>query len=114
MIDIHCHILPGIDDGPSDSDESVEMARIAAGDGITKIVATPHIKNTLHPVSVIKTGIERLNSRLTEQGIPVEIVPGADVNRCIPAGRIYHKRYTIHPGGVSSQSSPEQYERGPL
>ena len=43
MIDIHCHILPGLDDGAQSLDEAVEMARIAEKDGIEKIVATPHL-----------------------------------------------------------------------
>lgn len=42
MIDIHCHILPGLDDGSPNLDESIEMARLAAGDGTTDIVASPH------------------------------------------------------------------------
>lgn len=42
MIDIHCHPLPEIDDGPDSFDEAVEMCRIAANDGITHLVATPH------------------------------------------------------------------------
>jgi protein-tyrosine phosphatase len=80
VIDIHCHILPNIDDGPSDINESIEMARIAANDGITRIVATPHIKNTLHPVSTIKKNVEILNTQLFKLGIPVEILQGADVS----------------------------------
>ena len=47
MIDIHCHILPGIDDGPSDMNESIEMASVAAAAGITTIVATPHLKDRI-------------------------------------------------------------------
>jgi protein-tyrosine phosphatase len=42
MIDIHCHILPGLDDGPPTIEESLLMCRIAADDGITAVVATPH------------------------------------------------------------------------
>ena len=42
MVDIHCHILPGIDDGPKSWEMTGEMCRIAAQDGITHIVATPH------------------------------------------------------------------------
>lgn len=42
MVDIHCHILPGVDDGPKDWEVSAEMCRIAAADGVTHIVATPH------------------------------------------------------------------------
>lgn len=94
MIDIHCHILPGIDDGPSDIQESIEMARIAATDGIEKIVATPHIKNTLHPVSVIRDNIALLNKRLDELNISVEILQGADVNAMLDVSLL--KGYTIN------------------
>ena len=44
MIDIHCHILPGTDDGPETIEESLAMCRIAALDGIKVIVATPHFR----------------------------------------------------------------------
>ena len=42
MVDIHCHILPGLDDGPKALDESLQMAEAAIADGITHVVATPH------------------------------------------------------------------------
>lgn len=42
MVDLHCHILPGLDDGPSSMDESLAMAEMAVADGITRVVATPH------------------------------------------------------------------------
>ena len=42
MIDLHCHILPGLDDGPETIEESVEMAQAATAEGITHLVATPH------------------------------------------------------------------------
>jgi len=42
MIDVHCHILPGIDDGPESMETSIEMAEAAIADGITHVVATPH------------------------------------------------------------------------
>lgn len=48
MIDIHSHILPEVDDGPKSWDVSVEMCRIAAADGITHIVATPHSNDRYH------------------------------------------------------------------
>jgi len=94
VIDIHCHILPGIDDGPSDIQESIKMAEIAARDGITKIVATPHIKNTLHSVSSIKNSIARLNKRLGELAISVEILQGADVHAMLDISLL--KGYTIN------------------
>ena len=42
MVDLHCHILPGLDDGPDKIEESLEMAEMAIADGITHVVATPH------------------------------------------------------------------------
>jgi protein-tyrosine phosphatase len=94
VIDIHCHILPQIDDGPSNITESIEMAKIAAIDGITKIVATPHIKDTLHPVTFIKKSIAVLNSRLGEMGISIEILQGADVNAMLDISLL--KGYTLN------------------
>lgn len=45
MIDLHCHILPGIDDGAKNMEDSIDMAREAVSEGITHILATPHYKN---------------------------------------------------------------------
>jgi protein-tyrosine phosphatase len=45
MVDIHCHILPGLDDGPAGIEESLAMAEAAIADGITHVVATPHSSN---------------------------------------------------------------------
>jgi protein-tyrosine phosphatase len=94
VIDIHCHILPQIDDGPSNITESIEMAKIAAIDGITKIVATPHIKDTLHPVAKIERSVKVLNRSLTEMGIPIEIIKGADVNAMLDPSLL--NGYTIN------------------
>ncbi len=79
MIDLHCHILAAIDDGPEDISQSVEMARIARADGITTIVATPHVKNTILPATVIREKVATFNSRLAQENIPLAILPGADV-----------------------------------
>lgn len=94
MIDIHCHILPGIDDGPTDITESIEMARIAAADGITIIVATPHLKDRVNLAEKIISGVIKLNARLTELKIPVKILPGADVNVMVSLPSL--KDYTIN------------------
>ena len=48
MIDIHAHILSAIDDGPETIEESIEICKVAANDGIKKIVATPHSKNGVY------------------------------------------------------------------
>jgi protein-tyrosine phosphatase len=79
VIDIHCHILHGIDDGPDHFEESVEMARIAYADGIRKIVATPHIKDSLIPLEAIESKIYALSKRLSGRKIDVRLFRGADV-----------------------------------
>ena len=80
MIDIHCHILPGIDDGPADVAESVAMARIAAADGIRSIVATPHFSyGEGVDIEAIELAGRALEERLKEEGVPVSLVCGADV-----------------------------------
>ena len=94
MIDIHCHILHGIDDGPSDMTESIRMARIAAADGITTIVATPHLKDSADTSEIISAGVDELNRHLAEQKIPLTILRGADINVMLNTPRL--KDYTIN------------------
>jgi protein-tyrosine phosphatase len=94
VIDIHCHILPGIDDGPKRIEESIEMAKIAALDGITTIVATPHIKEPPCPPEVIETKVAALNHHLTEKGIPLNILQGADVSSTVDVSSLHG--YTIN------------------
>ncbi len=94
MIDIHCHILHDIDDGPYNIEESIEMAKIAHLDGITSIVATPHIKDTLIPPEIIQDRIDKLQSRLYQENVPVRILKGADVNVGIPPA--FLNDYTIN------------------
>jgi len=67
MIDLHAHILPGLDDGPEDMDESLEMCRIAERDGIHTIVATPHINPGYYEPSrdTILSRVDELNKILS-------------------------------------------------
>jgi len=82
MIDIHCHILPGLDDGAKDMEESVCMCVMAAEDGIEKIVATPHTMDGIYinKTQDVKHAVNVLNTVLIEKKIPLEILPGADVH----------------------------------
>jgi protein-tyrosine phosphatase len=80
MIDIHCHILPDIDDGPKNFDESMAMVRMAAADGITAIVATPHVNNILYSSAEISRRVSWLNHLLRTENIPLIIMPGGDVS----------------------------------
>ena len=81
MIDLHAHILPGLDDGAKDLDESLAMCLVAAKDDITEIVATPHTGNGNYDNDPdrILAAVEDLNGRLKENGISVRIRPGADI-----------------------------------
>jgi len=80
MIDLHCHILPDIDDGPKTFDQSVAMARMAAADGIAVIVATPHLNEKLYDPAEIEQRVSRLNQLLQTERIPISIMAGADVS----------------------------------
>jgi protein-tyrosine phosphatase len=82
MIDLHTHVLPGIDDGPRTSAGSEELARSAAADGVTVLAATPHLRAD-HPGVVpaeLGARCERLRGELHAAGIPVEVVPGGEVD----------------------------------
>lgn len=80
MIDLHCHILPGIDDGPELMEESIEMARMAVADGIGTIVATPHVKDLPYPPDLIPARVEAFRQALRAQKIPLNVLAGADVS----------------------------------
>jgi protein-tyrosine phosphatase len=79
MIDIHCHILPGADDGAPDMETSIAMARIAANDGIHTIIATPHLTSAAYPREKLIEAVAQLNTALQQQSIPVTILFGAEV-----------------------------------
>jgi protein-tyrosine phosphatase len=80
VIDLHCHLLPAIDDGPGSTAAALEMARIACDDGITTIVATPHML-ARYPTSPaqVADGVQRLRTALSDAGIPLEVVSGGEI-----------------------------------
>ena len=79
--DIHCHIVPGIDDGSANLAESLAMARMAEADDTKSLVATPHQLGTNSGVSAdaIRQGVANLQTALNAEGIGVSVLPGADV-----------------------------------
>lgn len=81
MIDIHCHLLPGVDDGSSDLEESIGMAKLAQAEGITDIIATPHHANGrwMNDAETVIDGVKRLNLALAEQGIPLTVHVGQEI-----------------------------------
>ena len=82
MIDIHTHILPTIDDGPTTMTESLEMCRIAVNDGIKKMIATPHVQNGMYDLDANKVleKIHLLNQLVKQEGLDLVIFPGAEVH----------------------------------
>ncbi|WP_223701269.1 tyrosine-protein phosphatase [Sutcliffiella deserti] len=80
MIDIHCHILPSVDDGAKHMTESIEMARAAVQQGITTIVATPHHNDGkyLNIKTEVLEKVNELNARLKKEAIDLTILPGQE------------------------------------
>lgn len=82
MLDLHYHLLPGIDDGSTDLAMSLEMARMSVADGVTTVACTPHIYPGLYDNTRdgIVAAIARLQGELDDAGIPLRLVEGADVH----------------------------------
>jgi protein-tyrosine phosphatase len=81
MIDMHCHLLPGIDDGPATLEEAVAMCRMAADDGIRVAITTPHIHPGRWPNSkdVIERGRDELQDELVKEGVDLQLGFAAEV-----------------------------------
>lgn len=81
MIDVHCHILPGIDDGAQNLADSISMAKMAVNDGINTIIATPHHMNGRYEnkKQSITEKVDELQRKLDEEKIPLKILPGQEV-----------------------------------
>lgn len=82
VIDLHCHLLPHIDDGAPDMATALAMARIAVADGITVTACTPHIYPGLYEndAAGIRIAIQSMQARLDQEGIPLRLVEGADAH----------------------------------
>ncbi len=77
MIDLHCHVLPGIDDGPETIEDSLALARVAVAAGIDTIVATPHVNaRTPNDAATIARLVAELNARLADERLALERAPG--------------------------------------
>ncbi|HUX47140.1 MAG TPA: CpsB/CapC family capsule biosynthesis tyrosine phosphatase, partial [Desulfosporosinus sp.] len=96
MIDIHSHILPGLDHGSKNMEETLGIVRQLHEAGFKTLIATPHVlegADFLHPKEIL-TSTERVRQAVTEAGIPVEILPGAenyifpDIAKWVRAGKL--------------------------
>lgn len=84
IVDIHNHILPGLDDGPANFDEAILLAKQAVNTGVHRVIATPHHKHQHkhhfyenNPTTIIKL-VEKMNQLLVDQGVPLTVHPGIE------------------------------------
>ena len=80
MVDLHCHILPGLDDGPSTLEAAVDLGRAAAAAGVDTVVATPHVREDYpFPIALIDERVDAVRSALGRAGIPLRILSGGEL-----------------------------------
>lgn len=95
MIDIHAHILPGLDDGSPDMECSVEMAELAAESGVTAIIATPHCNQRgvfeNYVSAAVSERLEAFKSELRKNGTPLEVYMGAEVYGAEDTARLFRE-----------------------
>lgn len=129
-VELHFHLLPGIDDGPSSMAESVELAAAAVADGTRLVVATPHV----HPAHVtdprvIGQPVRELSERLAAERVELEVRPGGELSHLMvgrvsqhnleliahgPAGRRWLLLETPFEGADAdfAQAADELHQRG--
>ena len=86
MVDIHCHILPEVDDGAWDRETALQMARMAVHSGVRRIIATPHfhgVPQSLEQVPYIAHQYRQLQSAIQQEKLELELIPGAEI-LCVP------------------------------
>ncbi|WP_209121744.1 tyrosine-protein phosphatase [Alkalihalobacillus sp. BA299] len=93
MIDIHCHILPNIDDGAAHLTESIQMVEQAIQEGITTIIATPHHLNGpyINEKAKIIKAVDQLNEEIGNKGLDLKILPGQECRIYGDLINDYHK-----------------------
>lgn len=82
MVDIHCHILPEVDDGAEDLAEALEMARLAADSGVTDLAATSHFRGDgleTRKIEEFRRRFRELEAALKQEEIPLELHLGAEI-----------------------------------
>ena len=94
MIDTHCHILPDLDDGPTDIEESIKLAKALVADGVHTVIATPHqlgMFNNADAAEHFRKSVIDLNEQLLKDGIGLTVYPGAEVRLDMSIGLLLDK-----------------------
>ena len=108
MLDLHVHVLPGIDDGPRNLDDALKLARALVADGIEHVVATPHIypgvfDNTPHRIA---EAFERLQTAVTAEGLALTMTWAAEVRICPEIiDWLEHRRLPLLAGSLVGPST---------
>jgi len=119
MIDLHCHILPGMDDGPETLAEAIAMCRAADDDGVNTIVAAPHYKPGTYEFTSagILEAVGILSGELKKQGLDIRILPGAEVTvspemhaSLMPGGHLTINRSRYFLAEFSPLSVPARWD----
>lgn len=81
LVDIHAHLLPGLDDGPATLDESLHMCELLAEQGVSTVIATPHMCVSVFPITAdnVRAGVRQLSEVCRRHSIELEILPGGNV-----------------------------------
>ena len=122
IVDVHCHIMPGIDDGSRDMTETLKMLKIAQSEGITHMIATPHFKSGHHNASPqkVKELIQSVGKEAAAQGTDIKLYQGNEIlfhdEMCegLDNGRISRMNGTDYVLVEFMPSDPYQYIRNSL
>ena len=117
MIDLHCHILPGIDDGPKTLPESLEMARIFEQAGYSHVVATPHAvpgTNWMPEAEEIRCQLSELNQAIIKEGIKLKVLMGMEVALDPNIADLLHRSHVKPLAGTSYVLIEPPFQRLPL
>ena len=82
MVDLHCHCLAGLDDGPATMDESLSLCQALVADGVTTVVATPHQLGRYdgqNDSATVRRHVRELQAAINLAGIPLSVLPGGDI-----------------------------------
>ncbi len=86
MIDLHCHLLPGIDDGPPDADAMLALARAQVDAGVATVVATPHVAPSMpNRAADIARAVDEARRMLVAADLPLEVATGAEIDLALAA-----------------------------
>jgi protein-tyrosine phosphatase len=101
VIDLHCHVLPGVDDGPQTLADTLDLCRSAAAAGTRTVVATPHVSWEWPGVTshVVREGVERVQAALRDEAIELEVLAGGEIDMTRAADLADEELVALRLGG---------------